>query len=123
MSTSIQGILLCAQDTAYDDKSFARIVTQDASPGGGSSAACAPNMRRGWKTLFSRGAHAAGRREISEAMQLCPRAKIESKGDVQALAQWLQSAWDYLAMVRHGNPAHFRKPVPHTDVQYTRSRP
>lgn len=100
----------CVQDPPYDDKSFARIVTQDASPEGGAPAACAPNMRRGWKTLFSKGADAAGRLEVSEAMQLCPRARLESEDDVQLLAQWLQGAWDYLAMVRRGNPA--RAPSP-----------
>lgn len=90
------------QDPPYDDKSFARIVTQDASPEGGSAGACAPNMRRGWQTLFSKGRGAAGRREVSEAMQLCPRAQLESEDDVELLAQWLQGAWDYLAMVRTG---------------------
>lgn len=88
------------QDPPYDDKSFAKIVTQDASLEGGSAKACAPNMRQGWKTLFKKGGSKAGREEVSEAMLLCPHAKLESEDDVQLLAQWLQSAWDYLAMVR-----------------------
>ena len=35
----------------YDPGAFAAIVTQDASPAGGSAAACAPNVRAAWAAL------------------------------------------------------------------------
>ena len=37
----------------YDAGSFAATVTDDAGPKGGSSEACAPNVREAWKVLFA----------------------------------------------------------------------
>lgn len=85
-------------DPPYDDRSFAQIVSRDASAEGGSAAACPDNMRRGWSTLFEMGKHRHGRRLIGKAMGLCPHAHLDSEADVMRLAQWLQEAWDYMAM-------------------------
>ena len=38
-----------------DSGIFARIVTQDASPEGGSAEACADNVRQSWTTLLELG--------------------------------------------------------------------
>lgn len=40
---------------AYDDGSFAKIVTRDASAEGGSAPACAANVREAWKALMHLG--------------------------------------------------------------------
>ena len=88
------------QDPPADFGSFAKIVTRDAMPEAGAAAQCAPNMRAAWKTLFSLGKNESDRKRIHSAMSLCPEAKLKSNDDVWALAYWLQSAFDYLAMVR-----------------------
>ena len=88
-----------AQDPPYDDKSFAKIVTGDASPEAGSAAACVPNMRKGWQILLNAGDSESGRKLISDAMRLCPHSSVDSKDDALTLAQWLQDGWGYLAMV------------------------
>ena len=87
------------QDPPYDANSFAKIVTRDASSEAGSAAACVPNMRKGWQILLNGGESESGRELISDAMRLCPHSAVDSKYDAIQLAQWLQSAWDYLAMV------------------------
>ena len=87
------------QDPPYDDKSFAKTVTKDASPEAGSAAACVPNMRKGWQVLFNASGSECGRKLISDAMNLCPHSTVDSKDDAVALALWLQNAWDNLAMV------------------------
>ena len=89
-----------SQDPPYDANSFAKIVTRDASPEAGSAAACVPNMRKGWQVLLNAGGSESGRKLISDAMNLCPHSTVTSKDDAVLLAQWLQNAWDYLAMVR-----------------------
>ena len=94
------------QDPAYDANSFAKIVTRDASPEAGSAAACVPNMRKGWQVLLNAGDSESGRKLISDAMNLCPHSTVDSKNDAILLAQWLQSAWDYLAMVRQDHVVH-----------------
>ncbi len=59
----------------------------------------AGNLRKAWASLFAMGMHRKGRRAIKEAMGLCPDVALRGPSDVTALAQWLQEAWDYLAMV------------------------
>jgi len=87
------------QDPPYDANSFAKIVTADASPEAGSAAACVPNMRKGWQVLLNAANSESGRKLIEDAMRLCPHSSVNSKSDGVLLAQWLQNAWDYLAMV------------------------
>ena len=84
------------EDPPYDPGAFAEIITRDASPAGGSAAACAPNVRAAWQTLFRWGRDAGGRSKAGEAMRLCRDSALESEGDVLALAEWAQNAWDYL---------------------------
>lgn len=55
-------------------------------------------MQAAWKALFRLGKSSAGRRELSQALGLCSRAAPRTSEDVEALAEWLQAAWDYLAM-------------------------
>jgi hypothetical protein len=82
-----------------DAGGFAAVVTAAASPAAGAAAACAPNARAAWATLFEWGEDAGGRARVGEAMALCGGgAALSSEADVRALAEWAQSAWDYLAM-------------------------
>ena len=56
-------------------------------------------MRKGWQLLLNAASSESGRKLIENAMRLCPHSKVNSKSDGVLLAQWLQNAWDYLAMV------------------------
>ncbi|EFN56397.1 hypothetical protein CHLNCDRAFT_144962 [Chlorella variabilis] len=85
------------ENPPYDPGSFAKIVTQDASPEGGSAEACADNVRAAWKLLDRWGSSEEGRQSISAAMRLCPESAVESGEDATALCDWASSAWDYLA--------------------------
>ena len=98
----LNGESRCAggQDPPYDNKSFAKIVTRAATAEAGSSAACVPNARKGWQLLLDAGGSEQGRQLISDAMHLCPHCPVRNKDDAIALAEWLQAAWDNLAMVR-----------------------
>jgi len=85
-------------DPPYNDKSFAQVVTRDASEAGGSAPACADNLRKGWASLFALGKHSGGQKTIASAMNLCHGVPLKNDSHVTALAQWLQEAWDYMAM-------------------------
>lgn len=62
------------------------------------------NLRKAWAALFALGKHGDGRAAIAKAMKLCGGSNaLENEADVNALAQWAQSAWDYMAMVRSAN--------------------
>lgn len=95
------------EDPPADSESFAAIVTRDASEQGGSAPACADNVRKAWKTLFSLGKSGHGRKGISEAMRLCNDSMLESEEDVMGLAEWAMSAWDYMAMGNYPYPSSY----------------
>ncbi|KAA6423864.1 MAG: lysosomal Pro-X, partial [Trebouxia sp. A1-2] len=69
------------EDPPVDPGAFAKIVTRDATPAGGSAKACAGNLRNAWKQLKEWGSNDAGRGQIKEAMQLCPAANLSSDDD------------------------------------------
>lgn len=59
------------------------------------------NLRKAWAALFALGKHSDGRAAIARAMKLCGGDNaLNDEADVDVLAQWAQSAWDYMAMVR-----------------------
>ena len=59
------------------------------------------NLRKAWAALFALGKHSDGRAAIARAMKLCGGDNaLNDEADVNVLAQWAQSAWDYMAMVR-----------------------
>ncbi|KAL4448337.1 hypothetical protein ABPG75_005556 [Micractinium tetrahymenae] len=91
----------------YDDGSFAKIVTQDASAEGGSAPACASNVREAWKALMHLGKTEEGRQTIAVALQLCEDSRLDGKADVRALRDWAASAWDYLAMGDYPWPSSY----------------
>lgn len=95
------------EDPPVDPGAFARIVTQDASPEGGSAEACAPNVRQAWRTLRELGGTEEGRKAVSEAMRLCEDSALDSKDDVTALRDWAASAWDYMAMGNYPYPSSY----------------
>ena len=84
-----------------DPGGFAAIVTRDSSPAAGSPPACVPNLRAAWQALFAAGnSGAAGLAMLSSTFRLCgtPSSSMASPADVNSLAYWLQSSFDYLAM-------------------------
>lgn len=95
------------EDPPVDAGAFAKIVTRDATPAGGSAKACAGNVRNAWKQLKEWGSNDEGRDHIKEAMQLCPAAKLSNDDDVDNLAQWAQNAFDYLAMGDYPYPSNY----------------
>ena len=50
------------------------------------------------QALFAAGETNNGRAAATAAMRLCPAAALNTSADAAALADWLSSAWDYLAM-------------------------
>lgn len=95
------------EDPPVDSGAFAKIVTRDATPAGGSAKACAGNLRNAWKQLTEWGSYDEGRGHIKEAMQLCPAANLSNDDDVDTLAQWAQNAFDYLAMGDYPYPSNY----------------
>lgn len=93
------------EEPPYDAGSFAKIVTQDASPEGGSVAACAGNVREAWRVLARFGKTKEGRSTINRAMSLCDASRAETEGDALALRDWAAGAWDYLAMGNYPYPS------------------
>ncbi|KAL4433268.1 hypothetical protein ABPG77_003316 [Micractinium sp. CCAP 211/92] len=92
---------------AYDDGSFAKVVTRDASAEGGSSPACAGNVREAWRVLKHLGKTGQGRKTIAEALQLCEESQLDGEADVTVLRDWAASAWDYLAMGDYPWPSSY----------------
>ena len=90
-----------------DPGGFAAIVTRDASPAAGSPPACVPNLRAAWQALFAAGSSGAeGLSMLSSTFRLCG-AGMSKTDDVAALADWLQSAFDYLAMGNFPYPSDY----------------
>jgi len=85
----------------YDEGSYAAVVSRDVTPAAGApDNGCAANIRAAWEYLFS-GAGSGGPAALGEArraFRLCDGVPLASQGDVLQLAQWAQSAFDFLAM-------------------------
>ncbi|KAK9841268.1 hypothetical protein WJX74_002844 [Apatococcus lobatus] len=95
------------EDPPWDSGSYAKVVTRDATPAAGAAEACAPNMRQAWQELFSASETAEGRRRVRDSMQLCPDAHLDNRSSADALAGWLSSAFDYLAMGEYPYPSPY----------------
>ena len=102
----------------FDAGSFAATVTDDAGPKGGSSEACASNVREAWKVLFAsveEGKNGGGGREVtpaaaSAALRLCSPGSsggggggggttrpLATREDAQLVADWASAAFDSCA--------------------------
>ena len=79
---------------------FASLVTLNAGlAAGGASAAspeCVPNLQAGWAAL--RGTPQEGWDALTAVLRLCDDSAVRSVAQLEALANWLQGAWAYLAM-------------------------
>ena len=96
------------EEPPYDEGSFASIVTYDATQAGGAgSDRCSNNVRKAWPRLFELGKTAAGRQQLSTLFQLCPNSAVKTSSDVWALAFWLQSSMDYMAMGSYPYPSSY----------------
>ena len=51
---------------------------------------------RAWQQLRLLGSSATGRKRVQREMRLCDDNPLQGEGDVQALAEWAQSAYDFL---------------------------
>ena len=92
-------IFVYLQEPAFDRLFFSKIVTRDASAEAGSAEQCIPNIRKSWQVLFEKGKTKHGRESIRKAGQVCKAADLDNEDDVLSYAQWLQAAFDFLAMV------------------------
>ena len=81
------------------------MVTRDATPAGGSAAACSANIRAAWDPLFAAGATPAGRAQLATAFNLC--APPAGDADMFALAIFLLNAFDTLAMGSFPYPSNY----------------
>ena len=77
----------------YDRKSFAKIVTKDAEKSSDDGAVCVKNVRRGFKVIDRMGKTKQGRMILTERVKSCSLIT-----DVHQLMDWVQEAWDSLAM-------------------------
>ena len=75
------------EDPAYDEGSYAKIVTRDASAAGGASDACAENIRSSWDDIFNSGSSDEGRARLAARLSLCQKP---AEDDIYTLAYWLQ---------------------------------
>ena len=80
----------------WDSGAYYARVTRTASAAGGCPDACAENVRSMWAPFFADAATDAGRARLSAAFRTC--APLASADDGLALAQWVRSAFDVLAM-------------------------
>jgi hypothetical protein len=62
-------------------------------------------LQKAWPTLFEWGKSEEGRAAIARAMRICTDSLPESKEDVDDLADWASSAWDYMAMGDYPYPS------------------
>ncbi|KAK9812902.1 hypothetical protein WJX72_005519 [[Myrmecia] bisecta] len=88
----------------FDTSTYWKVVTDDASAAGGASEPCAPNVRRTFAAIFERRASLQGRQQLSEAFHLCEPL---AESDVEALAFWLQGAFDAYAMGNYPYPSSY----------------
>ena len=82
---------------AYDNSSYWKVVTDDASAAGGSAPACSANVHAAFQALYAAGQSAEGLANLSSTFQLC--SPLASAADADALAVTLHlNAWDTMAM-------------------------
>lgn len=93
------------QVPAYDQSTYWSVVTRDATPAGGSAAACSANVRAAWDPLFAAGATPAGRAQLASAFSLCTAPQGDA--DVFALAVFVLNALDTLAMGSFPYPSNY----------------
>ncbi|KAF8072769.1 DPP7 [Scenedesmus sp. PABB004] len=80
----------------FRPEAFWDVVTRDATPTAGAAPDCAANVRAGFAALFAAGATRAGRDALRRAFRLCEA--LTGEADVEALAYWVQGAFDAYAM-------------------------
>ena len=82
-----------------------RVVTRDATPAAGSSAACRGNVREAWDAMFALAATPQGLTQLSQLFITC--RPLQSLADVQLLAAVYINAWDTLAMGNFPYPSNY----------------
>ncbi|KAF0689377.1 Aste57867_19169 [Aphanomyces stellatus] len=88
-----------------DLESFSRVVTYDATAAAGAALRCRDNIKRAWPVLFNMGATHDGRKTLERIFRPCNA--LEKGDDVQALAEWIKSAYDSMAMGNYPYPSSY----------------
>lgn len=99
--------ILAYYGTGYDEESFGKKVTYDATPKAGAASTCAGNIRRAWREIQGLGASADGRDVIASKFRLCNDAPLGGMDDITQLMYWAQSAFDYMAMGNYPYPSSY----------------
>jgi lysosomal Pro-X carboxypeptidase len=99
------GVLSPAPAISHTPCRYWRVVTRDATPAAGSSAACSGNVRAAWSAMFSLAATAGGLQELSRVFATCQ--PLQTLLDVQLLAALYINAWDTLAMGNFPYPSNY----------------
>lgn len=81
-----------------DASYFAKGVTYDASPAGGSVPGCSQAVRNGWQAIEALAASPEGLKTLAQQLNICPSSPLKSKDDAIALRDWLAGSWDMMAM-------------------------
>jgi len=89
----------------WDSSLYYSVITRDATSAGGSSDACADNIRSLWPSFFSDGKTDAGRKLLSSSFSTCK--PLETEDDVQALGFFIRGTWDESAMGNYPYPSNY----------------
>jgi lysosomal Pro-X carboxypeptidase len=93
--------------TVWDDNSYWRVVTADATAAtGGCVDGCVGGVRASWPALFELGRTTEGRRSLSSIFRLCEPLG-DSDSDVSRLASFVLNVWDTLAMGNFPYPSNY----------------
>jgi lysosomal Pro-X carboxypeptidase len=89
----------------YDPSIYDILVTQDASPAGGSAPACVGNMERAWPKIESLSKTPEGRDILTRAFMTC--APLQSEEEALGLISWAQSPLGFMAMGSYPYPSDY----------------
>jgi lysosomal Pro-X carboxypeptidase len=91
------------QTPPWDTSLYYQVISRDATAAGGSTDACAANVRALWEPLFADGATAAGRAALGAAFRTCK--PLQTPDDALALAYFVRGSWDESAMGNYPYPS------------------
>lgn len=112
------------EDPPVDPGAFAMGVTFDATVKGGSPNECAANVRLAWREMLNRASSPSpatdaegvkdaivGSEEriasLATPLRLCPSQPLSTRDHLDAVMDWLQDAFDYLAMGNFPYPSSY----------------
>eukprot|EP01116_Phalansterium_solitarium_P017310 TRINITY_DN4229_c0_g3_i1.p1 TRINITY_DN4229_c0_g3~~TRINITY_DN4229_c0_g3_i1.p1 ORF type:complete len:494 (+),score=190.42 TRINITY_DN4229_c0_g3_i1:100-1581(+) len=93
------------QTPDWDSSLYFAVVSRDATSAGGATDYCGENIRSAFPLIFSLGQSAEGRALLSSIFMTCE--PISDADDVLALAFWIRSNWDTMAMGNYPYPSTY----------------